>query len=223
VSNTSLIHSTPQRITINVQEKIMSKEIYYYNLPVTSFKDIEIDENILYEAKIILKYSEGKTKYTILKVNNKVYRIKDSKLNMEIWKSINEGEHFKLELEKKILTRLGKEVVSGRLYPHKIDKIENENEINIQNTNEKKIEIGEIEDGKVIYFTEINIKPCTFCGQSKSLDFATKEMIFEGKENISNKEDVAIICNKLKGGCGSLYPFMKNKEEVLSVWQNKST
>ncbi len=83
----------------------------------TNIRDVKIEENIDYDAKITRRQDKNNLYITI---DNKDYRINESRLNRSMWDSIELNENFKIRIHRTDKTRLGKLSVHGVLIPTKI-------------------------------------------------------------------------------------------------------
>jgi|GEM_PF-1425715 len=66
---------------------------------------------------------------------------------------------------------------------------------------------------------EIKLKPCPFCGLTRSLIVGTDKEIEELDREGTGY--YAVCCNAKIGGCGSASGYKKSKEEAIKLWNTR--
>ena len=61
----------------------------------------------------------------------------------------------------------------------------------------------------------VELKPCPFCGQKKTV-------VLNQEEDGVQKGMYQVICNCLKGGCGSSSGYWYFDEEAIEAWNRGS-
>lgn len=73
----------------------------------------------------------------------------------------------------------------------------------------------------------IKLDNCPFCGQTKTVTFATAREMEDCKDmdscQTSDCRSVAVVCDFTQGGCGASSRYARTEEEAAEAWNRRES
>lgn len=69
---------------------------------------------------------------------------------------------------------------------------------------------------------EYNLLPCPFCGMDVADFTYCHEVALCRKADCDEHFFVAVVCEKMDGGCGAMSAFCDDKEKATSAWNKRN-